>query len=75
MGRNKAEKNGLAKPLWVRLPFLQDYQLRRLARGKRELGTVARMLILEALKAREEKSRNKAPKDIAGEIDRLRELG
>lgn len=64
MGRNKAEANGLAGPLWVRLPFLQDHQLRKLAGSRRELSTVARMLICEALKAREAKARNKAPADL-----------
>jgi hypothetical protein len=60
MGRNKAAANGLAKPIWVRLPFLQDSQLRQLAGTRRELSTVARVLICEALAAREEASRNKA---------------
>jgi hypothetical protein len=75
MGRNKAAANGLAKPIWVRLPFLQDSQLRQLAGTRRELSTVARVLICEALAAREEASRNKArvtaPVDVAADLERL----
>jgi hypothetical protein len=56
MGRNSAEKNGLAKPIWVRLPFPADRELRKLAKYG-EVGKVARRLILEALNARD---RNKA---------------
>jgi hypothetical protein len=56
MGRNTAAKNGLAPPIWVRLPFEQDEVLRKLARN-RKVGTVARELILEALALR---SRNRA---------------
>jgi hypothetical protein len=55
MGRNKAEKNGLAPPIWVRLPLADDRKLRRLAKH-RELGKVARRLILEALDARSKSS-------------------
>jgi hypothetical protein len=56
MGRNKAEKNGLAPPIYVRLPFPADRELRKLAKYG-EVGKVARRLILEALDARD---RNKA---------------
>ena len=55
MGRNKAEKNGLAKPIWVRLPFPADRELRKLAKYG-EVGKVARRLILEALDARNKSS-------------------
>jgi len=55
MGRKSAEKNGLAPPIWVRLPFPADRELRKLAKYG-EVGKVARRLILEALEARSKSS-------------------
>jgi hypothetical protein len=55
MGRNSAEKNGLAPPIYVRLPLEADRKVRSLAKYG-EVGKVARRLILEALDARSKSS-------------------